>query len=124
MKGRCSDWADAGRLRYVSIARARRTGQARFRGYPAPTHPSAAILESMCEASCRRLPRTEHGRDLAPAIHATEADLAAGHEAKQKDQRRVLGRQAVWVFTRRWNSSCSRSITFVVLSVFHWLLGN
>jgi hypothetical protein len=48
----------------------------------------------MRDASCRGPPLTEHRWDPAPAIHASEADLAAGYEAKQEDQCRVLGRQA------------------------------
>jgi len=45
------------------------------------------------------------------------ADLAAGQEAEEEDQHRVLGRQAA-VFPRRRNSSCSRPITFVAFSIF------
>jgi hypothetical protein len=59
---------------------------------------------------------------LAPSVEAPQTDLAAGHKAEQEDQRRVLGGQAALVFTRRRNSSWSRSVTFV--SVFHWFLGN
>jgi hypothetical protein len=48
----------------------------------------------MRDASCRGSALAEHRRDLAPAIHASEADLAASHEAEEQDERRVLGRQA------------------------------
>jgi len=44
--------------------------------------PSNAILTPMRDASCRGSPLSEHRWDLAPAIHASEADLAAGHEAE------------------------------------------
>src|SRR5262245_29055430 len=62
--------------------------------------------------------------DLTPAVKAAQPNLAADHEAEEQDERGVLGRQPPWVFIRRRNSSFSRSITFVVHSVFHWRLGN
>lgn len=37
---------------------------------------------------------TEHGSDVAPPIEAPQPDLAAGDEAEEEDQRRVLGWEA------------------------------
>jgi hypothetical protein len=68
----------------------------------------------MRDASCRGSALAEHRRDLAPAIHASEADLAASHEAEEQDERRVLGRQA----------TLSLHPPPELLGVFHWLLGN
>lgn len=49
----------------------------------------------MRDASCRTSPSvTEHRRDVAPPVDAPQADLPPGHEAKEKDERRVLGWQA------------------------------
>ena len=48
----------------------------------------------MRDASCRRLAaEPQHGGDVAPAVEATQADLAADHEAEEQDQRGVLGGQ-------------------------------
>jgi hypothetical protein len=47
------------------------------------------------DASCRTLlSPTEHCRDVPPPIETPQADLAAGHEAEEEHQRRVLGGQA------------------------------
>ena len=37
---------------------------------------------------------TEHGPNVAPPIEAPQPDLAAGDEAEQENQRRVLGWEA------------------------------
>ena len=87
--------------------------------------PSNAILGQMRDASCGRLTaRAQHRGDLTPAIEPAQSDLPADHEAEEQDERGVLGGQAPCVFTRRRNSSFRRSITLVVLSVFHWRFGN
>src|SRR6266849_1625778 len=73
-------------------------------------------VERQGDASCRDRPvQAEHGGNLPPAVDPAQLDLPARHEAEEEDQR--------CVFTRRRNSSWSRSITFVVRSVFHWVLG-
>src|SRR5713226_337191 len=73
-------------------------------------------VERQGDASCRdRRVQAEHGGNLPPAVDPAQLDLPARHETEEEDQR--------CVFTRRRNSSWSRSITFVVRSVFHWVLG-
>src|SRR6266849_1474971 len=73
-------------------------------------------VERQGDASCRdRRVQAEHGGNLLPAVDPAQLDLPARHEAEEEDQR--------CVFARRRNSSWSRSITFVVRSVFHWVLG-
>src|SRR5438105_11668077 len=61
----------------------------------------------------------EHAGDLPPPVDPAQLDLPACHEAEQQDQRRVLVGSEPCVFTRRRNSSWSRSIVFVVRNVFH-----
>jgi hypothetical protein len=56
--------------------------------------PSNALLGQMRDASCGRLAaRAQHGRDLAPAVEPTQADLPADHETEEEHERRVLGGQ-------------------------------
>ena len=62
----------------------------------------------------------EHRRNLPPAVDPAQLDLPACHEAEEQDQRGVF---EPCVFTRRRNLSWSRSIVFVVRSVFHCPLG-
>jgi hypothetical protein len=57
-------------------------------------HPSNTILEPMRDASCGGPTALAQDRgDLAPAIEAAQADLPAGHEAEEQDERGVLRRQ-------------------------------
>jgi hypothetical protein len=57
--------------------------------------PSNAILAPIRDASCRASPSlTEHRRDVALPIEASQPDPAARHEAEEEDQCRVLAWQA------------------------------
>ena len=57
--------------------------------------PSNTLLRQMRDASSGRLAAgSQQGGDLARPVEAPQPNLAAGHEAKQEDQRCALGRQA------------------------------
>ena len=59
-----------------------------------------------------------------PAIYLAHADLACGEQGPEQHGRGSAEGSTVCVLMRRLNSSCSRSIAFVVRADFHWLGGS
>jgi hypothetical protein len=68
-------------------------------------------------------PLADDGRDRRVPIDLPQLDLPAGDQAEEPDQAAASVGSEPCVFTRQRNSSLSRSITFVVRSVFHCAFG-
>ena len=72
---------------------------------------------------CSRGLLPKHDGDVPPPIDLPQPDLPARDEAEEQYSAASSFGTEPGVFTRRRNSSCSRSIVFVVLSVFHCAFG-
>ena len=73
--------------------------------------------------SCRYRPLADHGGDFLPAIDSAQLDLALATRLKRKISAVSSPGSEPWVSTRRRDSSCNRSIVFVVRKVFQGALG-
>src|SRR3954453_7130578 len=82
----------------------------------------------------RRFESTESGSEVnllidgvcgerLPTIDFPHVDLPRGEQRPEQHRSSIGRRQHVWVLIRRLNSSCRRSIAFVVLALRHWLRG-